>query len=215
MEAKILVIDDELPMREMLLKLLTEAGYQVRLAENGDVGLDLFEKERFQLVITDLSMPGKDGMEVLRAIKEMEPNLPVILVTAYATIDTAVEAIKIGAYDYLTKPFDPDAIEITIKNALTHKHLIDENRQLRQRLSDVEDRGHIIGVSPKMKEVFHLVEKVAPTDATVLIQGESGTGKELIARRLHRLSNRAEKTFLSINCGALPDEPAGERTLRV
>ncbi len=205
MEAKILVIDDELPMREMLLKFLTEAGYQVRLAENGNVGLDLFEKERFQLVITDLSMPGKDGMEVLRAIKEMEPNLPVILVTAYATIDTAVEAIKIGAYDYLTKPFDPDAIEITIKNALTHKHLIDENRQLRQRLSDVEDRGHIIGVSPKMKEVFHLVEKVAPTDATVLIQGESGTGKELIARRLHRLSNRAEKTFLSINCGALPE----------
>lgn len=205
MNAKILVIDDELPMREMLYKLLTEAGYKVCLAENGDAGLDLFARESFQLVITDLSMPGKDGMEVLRTVKEREPNLPVILVTAYATIDTAVEAIKVGAYDYIAKPFDPDAIEITIKNALDHKHLVDENRQLRQRLSDVEDRNRIIGVSPRMKEVFHLVGKVAPTDATVLIQGESGTGKELIARRLHRLSNRADKTFLSINCGALPE----------
>jgi DNA-binding NtrC family response regulator len=205
MGARILVIDDELPMREMLKKLLEEAGYDVGLAGNGEEGLTLFRQGGFHLVVTDLSMPGKDGMEVLRTVKKEEPNIPVLLITAYATIDTAVEAIKIGAYDYLTKPFDPDAIEITIKNALAHKQLVDENLQLKRRLNDVEERARIIGSSPKMKEVFHLVEKVAPTDATVLIQGESGTGKELIARRLHRLSGRADKTFLSINCGALPE----------
>ncbi len=205
MNPRILVIDDEQPMREMLQRLLEDSQYEVSSARNGEEGLALFDQEPFHLVITDLSMPGMDGIEVLRTLKERGPHVPVILVTAFATIDTAVEAIKAGAYDYITKPFEPDTIEITIKNALAHKQLVDENRQLKQRLDDVEKKSHIIGVSPKMEEVFHLVEKVAPTDATVLIEGESGTGKELIARRLHQQSTRADEAFISINCGALPE----------
>ncbi len=205
MNPRILVIDDEQPMREMLQRLLEDSQYVVCSARNGAEGLALFDQEPFHLVITDLSMPGMDGIAVLRALKEKGPNVPVILVTAFATIDTAVEAIKAGAYDYITKPFEPDTIEITIKNALAHKKLVDENLELKQRLDDVEKKSHIIGVSPKMEEVFHLVEKVAPTDATVLIEGDSGTGKELIARRLHRQSSRADESFISINCGALPE----------
>ncbi len=205
MNPRILVIDDEQPMREMLQRLLEDSQYEIRSARNGEEGLTLFDQETFHLVITDLSMPGMDGIEVLRVMKNKGPNVPVILITAFATIDTAVEAIKAGAYDYITKPFEPDTIEITIKNALAHKQLVDENLQLKQRLDDVEKKSHIIGVSPKMEEVFHLVEKVAPTDATVLIEGESGTGKELIARRLHQQSTRADDAFISINCGALPE----------
>jgi len=202
---KILVVDDELPVRELLERILKESGYEVTQASNGKQALDLFDQELYHLVVTDLSMPGMDGMAVLRAIKEREPSVPVLLITAFATIDTAVEAIKAGAYDYITKPFDPDDLAITIKNALAHKHLFDENRLLKQRLEDVEKRSSIIGNAPRMKEVFHLIDKVAPTDATVLIGGESGTGKELVARRLHEASNRAAQTMLSINCGALPE----------
>ena len=205
MVPRILVVDDELPVRELLQRILSESGYEVRQARSGAEALGLFDEEPYHLVITDLSMPGMDGMAVLRAIKEREPSVPVLLITAYATIDTAVEAIKAGAYDYITKPFDPDDLTITIKNALAHKHLFDENRLLKQRLEDVEKRPSIIGNAPRMKEVFHLIDKVAPTDATVLIAGESGTGKELVARRLHEASSRADRNMLSINCGALPE----------
>jgi DNA-binding NtrC family response regulator len=202
---KILVIDDELPVREMVQRLLSESHYEVRLARNGEEGLALFRKEGFDLVVTDLSMPGMSGIDVLRAIKGEEASVPVILITAFATIDTAVEAIKSGAYDYITKPFDPDDLAITIKNALAHKHLFDENLLLRRKLDNAERKGAIIGESLKIREVFHLIEKVASTDATVLIEGESGTGKELVARRLHDVSQRAGKRMLSVNCGALPE----------
>ncbi len=204
MKARILFIDDELPMREMFQRLFQDSEYEILLAGNGMEGLEIFDKEKVHLVVTDYSMPGMTGMDVLREIKKKDQNVPVILITAFATIETAVEAIKVGAYDYITKPFDPDAIEITIKNALSHKQLVDENLFLKQKLKAVETKSGIIGESPKLREVFHLIEKVAPTDATVLIQGDSGTGKELVARRLHELSTRREKTFLSINCGALP-----------
>ncbi|OIP63886.1 MAG: hypothetical protein AUK29_05820 [Nitrospirae bacterium CG2_30_53_67] len=204
MKARILFIDDELPMREMFQRLFQDSEYEILLASDGMEGLEIFDKEKVHLVVTDFSMPGMTGMDVLREIKQKDQNVPVILITAFATIETAVEAIKVGAYDYITKPFDPDAIEITIKNALSHKQLVDENLFLKQKLKDVETRSGIIGESPRLKEVFHLIEKVAPTDATVLIQGDSGTGKELVARRLHELSTRRDKTFLSINCGALP-----------
>jgi len=204
MKARILFIDDELPMREMFQRLFQDSEYEILLASDGMEGLEIFDKEKVHLVVTDFSMPGMTGMDVLREIKQKDRNVPVILITAFATIETAVEAIKVGAYDYITKPFDPDAIEITIKNALSHKQLVDENLFLKQKLKDVETRSGIIGESPRLKEVFHLIEKVAPTDATVLIQGDSGTGKELVARRLHELSTRRDKTFLSINCGALP-----------
>ncbi|MGD2062446.1 MAG: sigma-54 dependent transcriptional regulator [Nitrospirota bacterium] len=205
MAPKILVIDDELPVREMVQRLLSESHYEVRLARNGEEGLALFRKEGFDLVVTDLSMPGMSGIDVLRAIKGEEASVPVILITAFATIDTAVEAIKSGAYDYITKPFDPDDLAITIKNALAHKHLFDENLLLRRKLDNAERKGAIIGESLKIREVFHLIEKVASTDATVLIEGESGTGKELVARRLHDVSQRAGKRMLSVNCGALPE----------
>jgi len=205
MKARILFIDDERPMRDMFERLFQDSDYEILLARNGTEGLEMFSKEKMHLVITDYSMPGLNGMDVLREVRARNPNVPVILITAYATIETAVEAIKEGAYDYMTKPFDPDAIEITVKNALAHKHLVDENIFLKQRLKDAEKKPDIIGESPKMKEVYHLIEKVAPTDATVLIQGDSGTGKELVANRLHELSERRDKTFLSINCGALPD----------
>ena len=205
MNAKVLFIDDEAPVREMFQRLFQESNYEIFLAKNGQEGISIFEKEKVHLVITDMNMPIVDGMGVLRSIKEKDPNVPVILITAYATIEAAVEAIKQGAYDYITKPFDPDAIEITLKNALAHKHLLDENILLKQKLEDVEKRQSMIGESPKMQEVFHLIDKVAPTDATVLIQGESGTGKELVARRLRDLSQRRNATYLSINCGALPD----------
>ncbi|MBI5875153.1 MAG: sigma-54-dependent Fis family transcriptional regulator [Deltaproteobacteria bacterium] len=200
---KILVIDDEPGMREMFRRLLKDS--VVLLAKDGYEGIEIVKKEDPDIVISDLKMPKMDGIEVLKNIKEYNSTIPIILITAYATIETAVEAIKIGAYDYITKPFDPDVIEITIKNALQHKRLLDENRYLREKLKAMQEREKIIGESTAMKEVFSLVEKVAPTDATVLIQGESGTGKELIAQAIHKNSLRADKTFLSINCSAFPE----------
>ncbi|MEW6410254.1 MAG: sigma-54 dependent transcriptional regulator [Nitrospirota bacterium] len=200
---RILVIDDELGMREMFRRLLKD--FTVFVAKDGQEGIEIMKKENPDLIITDLKMPKMDGIGVLRNVKEYNSGVPVILITAYATIETAVEAIKIGAYDYITKPFDPDAIEVTIKNALEHKRLLDENRYLREKLRAIQERENIIGESEDMKEVFSLIEKVAPTDATVLIQGESGTGKELIAKAIHKNSLRADKTFLSINCSAFPE----------
>jgi putative PEP-CTERM system response regulator len=200
---KILVVDDEPGMREMFRRLLKD--YTLFLAKDGEEGIEITKKEDPDLVISDLKMPKIDGIEVLKNIKEYNPAIPVILITAYATIETAVEAIKIGAYDYITKPFDPDVIEITIKNALRHKSLLDENRYLREKLKALQERENIIGESDAMKEVFSLIDKVAPTDATVMIQGESGTGKELIAQAIHKNSLRADKTFLSINCSAFPE----------
>lgn len=200
---KILVIDDEPGMREMFRRLLKD--YTLFLAKDGEEGIEATKRENPDIIISDLKMPKMDGIEVLRNIKEYNSAIPFILITAYATIETAVEAIKIGAYDYITKPFDPDVIEITIKNALQHKRLLDENRYLREKLKSLQERENIIGESKVMKEVFSMIDKVAPTDATVLIQGESGTGKELIAQAIHKNSLRTDKTFLSINCSAFPE----------
>jgi len=171
----------------MFRRLLKD--YTLFLAKDGEEGIEITKKEDPDIVISDLKMPKMDGIEVLKNIKEYNAEIPVVLITAYATIETAVEAIKIGAYDYITKPFDPDAIEITIKNALQHKRLLDENRYLREKLKALQERENIIGESESMKEVFSLIDKVAPTDATVLIQGESGTGKELIAQAVHKTAS--------------------------
>jgi DNA-binding NtrC family response regulator len=205
MNERILIIDDELGIREMFKRLLKDSGYDLHLAKDGSEGVEMIRKDNFDLIISDLKMPKIDGIGVLKSAKEYNPDIPVIMITAYATVETAVEAIKIGAYDYITKPFDPDSIEVTIKNAILHKKLVDENKILKERLSITEGYENIIGESAKMKDVLNMISKIAPTDATVLIQGESGTGKELIARAIHKKSLRLEKIFLSINCGALPE----------
>lgn len=205
MNERILIIDDELGIREMFKRLLKDSGYNLHFAKDGLEGIEMIKKDNFDLIISDLKMPKLDGIGVLKSAKEYNPDIPVIVITAYATVETAVKAIKIGAYDYITKPFDPDAIEVTIKNAILHKRLLEENKILKERLRITEEFENIIGESSNMKDVFNMIGKVAPTDATVLIQGESGTGKELIARAIHKKSLRSEKIFLSINCGALPE----------
>jgi len=205
MNERILIIDDELGIREMFKRLLKDSGYDLHFAKDGLEGVEMLRKDNFDLIISDLKMPKMDGIGVLKTAKEYNPHIPVIVLTAYATVETAVEAIKIGAYDYITKPFDPDAIEVTIKNAILHKRLLDENKSLKERLRITEGLEEIIAESPKMMDVLNIIGKVAPTDATVLIQGESGTGKELIARAIHKKSLRSEKVFLSINCGAIPE----------
>jgi two-component system response regulator AtoC len=204
----VLVVDDRIENRELIEAILEDEGYRITAASTGTQGLDLALGDPPDTILLDVAMPDIDGFTVCRQLQQhVETALvPVIFVSAQVLDKASVcRGLTLGAIDYITKPFDPDDLAITIKNALAHKHLFDENRVLKQRLEDAEKRPSIIGNAPRMKEVFHLIDKVAPTDATVLIAGESGTGKELVARRLHEASNRAAQTMLSINCGALPE----------
>jgi DNA-binding NtrC family response regulator len=205
MRGKVLVVDDELNIRTALAKLLAQAGHVTLTAENGEQALGLLEDEPADLVITDLKMVGGDGLDVLRAVKQRWPESEVILLTAYGTIDSAVEAMKLGAYDYLTKPVDPERLVHLVGKALEHKALRDEVRQLRERAAVQEAFEHIVGRSLRMREVYEQVRQVAPTTATVLLSGESGTGKELVARAIHNRSDRKEGPFVALNCGALPE----------
>jgi two-component system NtrC family response regulator len=204
MKPKILVIDDDNSLRRVLEYNLQEAGYQVSAASNGEEGLRLFSEELSTLVITDMKMPGMDGMKVLKAIKELSPETVVIMITAFGTVDIAVEAMKAGAYDYITKPFNRDALRLTVGKALQFTGLTAENRRLKSELTDRRDFRSIIGSSPQMGKIFGIVRKVADTEASVLITGESGTGKELVARSIHAQSGRAAGPFLAINCAAIP-----------
>ncbi len=205
MSARILVVDDEINIRTALAKILQKAGYDVTPAESGDHALSLLHEATFDLVITDLKMVGADGMEVLRAVKQRQPEAEVILLTAYGTIESAVNAIKTGAYDYLTKPVDPERLPHLVARALEHKALRDEVRQLRAQVAVREAFEQIVGRSLRMREVYERVLQVAPTMATVLISGESGTGKELVARAIHNRSSRRSGPFVTLNCGALPE----------
>jgi len=206
-ETRILVIDDELGVREMLKRLLSSFGFDPVCYANGEEALGILKRSpgSFSAVITDLKMEGMDGIEVLSAVKDMDAALPVIMITAYATIESAVQAMKKGAYNYISKPFEADVIEMVIRKAVEHKTLLDENKRLREEVAGKHRLGNIIGKSPKMVSIYELIQRVAPTDSSVIIQGESGTGKELVAKALHYYSNRAEKTFLSINCSAFPE----------
>jgi two-component system response regulator PilR (NtrC family) len=192
-------------MRDLLAITLQKAGYEITVAEGGAAAIDAIRRESFDAILTDLRMPKVDGMQVLRAAKELSPDTAVIVVTAVASTETAVEAMKLGAYDYVTKPFKLDEVNLIIKNALERKRLRDENLYLRRQLETQHRFENIVGKSPRMAEVFDVIRKIADSPSTVMITGESGTGKELVARAIHFNSQRRDKPFLSVNCGAIPE----------
>jgi len=203
---KILVVDDEAPIREMLKKGLSQmGGFAIDVAQNGQEAIEKIEKDVFDLVLTDLKMPEMDGIELLKTIKGTRPDVMVIMMTAFGSIQTAVEAIKIGADDYITKPIDFNELLIHISKAQKESQLLRENRLLRMEVRKKFEFNNIIGKSRKMQEVFSLIEKVAPSNSTVIIYGGSGTGKELVAKAIHYHSPRTEKPFLPFNCGAIPE----------
>ncbi len=204
MKEKILIIDDDPSLRRVLEYNLQEEGYEVIVAESGGEGLRIFADHNPPLVMTDLKMPGIDGFHVLREIKMRSPDTLVLIITAYGAVDTAVEAMKLGAYDYITKPFNRDELKLVVRKALQVSNLSQENRRLKERLSEKVNFKNIVGMSQAMKKVFTVVQKVANTDATVLITGESGTGKELVAKAIHALSSRNSAPFVPINCAAIP-----------
>jgi two-component system response regulator PilR (NtrC family) len=201
--ARILVVEDEKHMREILNMLLESEGYRVTTAENGTKGVQALEKEIYDLVITDIKMPGVDGFGILKRAREVSPESLVIMITAFGTMESAIEAMKLGAYDFVHKPFKIDEIRLTIEKAL-------EKKQLEKELSVLKERSgfhleHIIARSPRMKEILGALPRVAESRASVLITGESGTGKELIANSIHTLSARKDQNFIAINCASLPE----------
>jgi two-component system response regulator PilR (NtrC family) len=203
--ARVLVVDDEKSMRDLLTITLEKAGYDVTAADSGEAAIEAIRKESFDGVITDLRMPRVDGMQVLRAARDLSPETAVIVVTAVASTETAVEAMKLGAYDYITKPFKLDEVNLILKNGLERKRLRDENLYLRRQLETQRRFENIIGKSAPIVAVFDTIRKIADSPATAMITGESGTGKELVARAIHFNSLRRDKPFVSVNCGAIPE----------
>ncbi len=201
---KILVIDDEPDIGWLFSKILSEEGYKVLISLNGEEGISKIKKEKPDLVFLDLKLPGLDGMEILKKIRTFDKDLLVIVLTAYETVKTAVEAMRLGAYDYLSKPVNIEKIKTAIKNAIRTQTLIKDANHLKKTTEKI-DFHRIVGNSPQIKEVLDLVKKVAPHDITVLLRGASGTGKELIARATHNRSNRKDKPFVAIDCAILPD----------
>jgi two-component system response regulator AtoC len=202
---KILVVDDEAIVRESLSDWLKDAGYQVFTAENGPKALEIIGREQMGIVITDLVMPGMDGIELMRRAKQIQPDIEVIIITAYGSIPTAIAAMKDGAYDYIEKPFCPERAELLVKKLAEHQELVEENLSLRQKLEDRYRFENIIAKSSKMQRVIEVIKVVAKSNATVLITGESGTGKELVARAIHSQSHRRNKPFVAVSCAALPE----------
>jgi two-component system response regulator PilR (NtrC family) len=203
--ARVLVVDDERSMRELLSIVLRREGYDVVVAENGRAAVDELERSRFDLLISDIKMPDIAGVEVLRAAKRIDPDIVGVMITAFASADTAIEAMRLGAHDYLSKPFDVDELKIKVRNALEQRHLRQENVLLKRALGTTHQFGNIVGRSDKMLAVFKLIEQIARTDSTVLVTGESGTGKEWVARAIHFYSLRRDRPFVALNCGAVPE----------
>jgi two-component system, NtrC family, response regulator len=201
----ILIVEDEELMRTILRQLLEGAGYAVFSADSAESAMEIFASNEISVTLTDIKMSGRDGLELLDEIKSIDDSAVVIVMTAYSSVDSAIAALRKGAYDYVTKPFVNDDLLKTIGNAATQRQLFHENRVLRRELGKRYNFSEIIGKSDKIQRVFDLVNKVSATNANVLIQGESGTGKELIARAIHFNSTRADKRFLAVNCGALPE----------
>ncbi len=204
-KTRILVVDDEASIRESLNDWLGEDGYEVGLAEGGAKAVEMVSEKNWDVILLDLKMPGMDGLEAMEKIKAIRPETEILMMTAFATVDTAVLAIKKGAFDYLVKPFDPDEIEMQIQKIVSHNELIMENLLLRQQLEEKSHYDEIIGKSDVMQAVFDLISRVAPTESTVLITGESGTGKELVAQAIHGNSKCCFMPFVAVNCGALPE----------
>ncbi len=204
-KTKILVVDDESIVRESLHDWLDSVGYKVLIAESGEEALRIIKQKKIKIMLTDLFMPEMDGIELMKKAREIDPSISSVIITAHGTIQTAITAIREGAYDYIEKPFCPEKVELLIKNLVDHQNLIEENISLRQK---IEDRFHFEGIiakSPKMLNIFELIKTVAPTTATVLIIGETGTGKEIIARAIHHQSKRKNKPFIATSCAALPE----------
>ncbi len=201
---RILIVDDEPTILNLLNKILIGQGYDATPASNGEKALQLLQNERFDLMVSDINMTPINGMELLRKASESWPDMGVIMLTAYGTVATAVEAMKEGAFDYITKPFKLDELVLTVQRALEYHNAISENKDLKARLEQKDHLEGIVAESPGMRKVCEMIERVAPTSTTVLIYGESGTGKELVARALHHYSPRKDATFMAINCAALP-----------
>jgi len=201
--AKILVIDDERSIRNTLKEVLEYENHEIDTAVDGQEGIEMFAKGKYELVLCDIKMPNMDGIEALEKLMELPGNAPIVMISGHGNIDTAVEAIKKGAFDYIQKPLDLNRLLITIRNALERKDLVAETQALKRRVNKTYE---IIGQSPAILQVMELIERVAPTDARVLITGNNGTGKELVARWLHEKSARAAGTFVEVNCAAIPSE---------
>jgi two-component system response regulator PilR (NtrC family) len=204
-DARVLVVDDEQSMRDLLAIMLRQTGYEVAVADGGETAIERLKAETFDLVVTDLRMRKVDGLTVLKAAKEHSPRTVVLVVTAYASTETAVEAMKLGAYDYVTKPFKLDELKVTVANALERRRLQEENLALKRQLHRERGFENFVGRSPKILDVFETIRKTADSGSTVMITGESGTGKELVAQALHWESGRRNGPFVSVNCGAVPE----------
>ncbi|MHC4745097.1 MAG: sigma-54-dependent transcriptional regulator, partial [Planctomycetota bacterium] len=204
-KTRLLVVDDEDIVRESLYDWLTAVGYEVLTATCGDEALRTIKAKKVRIMITDLIMPGMDGIELMKKAKALVPTISTVIITAHGSIQTAINAIKEGAYDYVEKPFCPEKVELLIRNLVEHHNLVEENITLRRKIEDRYSFEGIIAKSPKMVKIFELIKTVAPTVATVLITGESGTGKEIVARAIHRQSPRRDNPFIVTSCAALPE----------
>jgi DNA-binding NtrC family response regulator len=203
---KVLIAEDNHLSRQNLLELLTMSGYDVTAVENGRQAMDALVQDKYDLLITDLKMPHADGLELLKFSKEMNPDHVVIVITGYGTVNTAVDAMKLGAFDYIVKPLKDDLVKLTVDRALSYVKLKEENLTLTRHLKEKYDFGRMIGYSDCMKNIFDTIEKVSASDSTILISGESGTGKELVARAIHYNSDRKTQPLVPVNCGAIPEE---------
>jgi DNA-binding NtrC family response regulator len=202
---RLLVVDDDAAMREMLASLFREHGYAVEEARSADQALERAAEVEFDAVLSDVRMPGRSGIELVGELRRLRPETPVVLMTAFGSIDAAVEAMRAGALDYITKPFEPDDVLLTLERALERRALEEENRRLRRAVDRTSSLGDLIGASPAMREIFALIKRIAHGKSSVLITGESGTGKEVVARAIHFHGPRADKPFLPINCTAIPE----------
>jgi two-component system response regulator AtoC len=204
-KTKLLIVDDEDIVRESLSDWLSSVGYKVLTAKNGEQALRIIKQKSIKIMIADLIMPGMNGIELMKKARNMVPTISTVIITAHGTIQTAITAMREGAYDYIEKPFCPEKVELIIRNLVEHHNLIEENISLRQKVEDRHNFEGIIAKSPRMTKIFELIKTVAPTNTTILITGESGTGKEVVARAIHHQSQRHSKPFIVTSCAALPE----------